>query len=75
MAERESDSGLYERADARVIAQHLAATGAASLDDSAIERIFEFAPPHDIGKLALPDRILLKRVSGGPRRAGAPQPS
>ena len=44
----------------RLIAQHLAATGAASLDDAAIERIFEFAPLHDIGKLALPDRILLK---------------
>jgi len=45
---------------ARLIAQHLAATGAASLDDAAIDRIFEFAPLHDIGKLALPDRILLK---------------
>jgi HD-GYP domain-containing protein (c-di-GMP phosphodiesterase class II) len=45
---------------ARLIAQHLAATGAASLDDAAIERIFQFAPLHDIGKLALPDRILLK---------------
>ena len=45
---------------ARVIAQHLAATGAASLDDAVIERIFEFAPLHDIGKIALPDRILLK---------------
>lgn len=45
---------------ARLIAQHLAATGAASLDDAAIERIFEFAPLHDIGKLAVPDRILLK---------------
>ena len=45
---------------ARLIAQHLAATGAASLDDASIERIFEFAPLHDIGKLALPDRILLK---------------
>ena len=45
---------------ARLIAQHLAATGAAELDDAAIERIFEFAPLHDIGKLALPDRILLK---------------
>lgn len=44
----------------RLIAQHLAATGAASLDDAAIEHIFEFAPLHDIGKLALPDRILLK---------------
>lgn len=45
---------------ARLIAQHLSATGAASLDDAVIERIFEFAPLHDLGKLALPDRILLK---------------
>jgi len=45
---------------ARLIAQHLAASGAASLDDATIERIFEFAPLHDIGKLAVPDRILLK---------------
>jgi len=54
---------------ARLIAQHLAATGAASLEDVAIERIFEFAPLHDIGKLALPDRILLKpeRLSDGER--------
>ncbi len=44
----------------RLIAQHLAATGVADLDDAMIERIFEFAPLHDIGKLALPDRILLK---------------
>ena len=45
---------------ARLIAQHLAASGAASLDDEAIERIFRFAPLHDVGKLALPDRILQK---------------
>ncbi|HUN69886.1 MAG TPA: HD domain-containing phosphohydrolase [Burkholderiales bacterium] len=45
---------------ARMIAQHLSATGAATLDDATIERIFEFAPLHDIGKLAVPDRILLK---------------
>lgn len=53
---------------ARLIAQHLAATGAAALDDAAIERIFAFAPLHDIGKLALPDRILLK-----PGRLSAPE--
>jgi len=54
---------------ARLIAQHLAATGAASFDDEAIERIFEFAPLHDIGKIAIPDRILLKngQLSAGER--------
>ena len=51
---------------ARLIAQHLAATGAASLNDAVIERIFEFAPLHDIGKLALPDRILLKPAGLSP---------
>lgn len=45
---------------ARLIAQQLAAGGAAALDDAAVERVFEFAPLHDIGKIALPDRILLK---------------
>jgi HD-GYP domain-containing protein (c-di-GMP phosphodiesterase class II) len=45
---------------ARLIAQHLAATGVANLDDATIERIFEFAPLHDLGKIALPDSILLK---------------
>jgi HD-GYP domain-containing protein (c-di-GMP phosphodiesterase class II) len=44
----------------RLIAQHLAASGSASLDDAVIEQIFEFAPLHDLGKLAVPDRILLK---------------
>jgi HD-GYP domain-containing protein (c-di-GMP phosphodiesterase class II) len=44
----------------RLIAQHLAATGVANFDDATIEHIFEFAPLHDIGKIGLPDRILLK---------------
>ena len=44
----------------RLIAQHLAGAGIASLDDALIEQIFEFAPLHDLGKLAVPDRILLK---------------
>lgn len=46
---------------ARLIAQQLAASGVAQLDDASIERIFEFAPLHDIGKIAVPDRILQKR--------------
>lgn len=31
-----------------------------NLDDSYIEHIFMFAPLHDIGKIGIPDRILLK---------------
>jgi HD-GYP domain-containing protein (c-di-GMP phosphodiesterase class II) len=46
---------------ARLIAQHLAATGVADLDDATIERIFQFAPLHDLGKIAVPDRVLLKQ--------------
>lgn len=45
---------------ARLIARHLAATGIADLSDETIERIFQYAPLHDIGKIGLPDRILLK---------------
>jgi HD-GYP domain-containing protein (c-di-GMP phosphodiesterase class II) len=44
----------------RLIAQHLAGAGVADLDDAVIEKIYEFAPLHDLGKLAVPDRILLK---------------
>ena len=45
---------------ARLIARHLAAAGTHPIDDRTIERILEFAPLHDIGKLGVPDRILLK---------------
>lgn len=42
----------------RIIALHLAEKF--DLDDSFIEHIFMFAPLHDIGKIAIPDSILLK---------------
>lgn len=45
---------------ARLIARDLAASGAHAIDDRTIERILEFAPLHDIGKIGVPDRILLK---------------
>ncbi len=44
----------------RLIAAHLGASGAASIDDRMIDRIFEFAPLHDLGKIGIPDRVLLK---------------
>lgn len=44
---------------ARIIAIHIADKYA--LDDSFIEHVFLFAPLHDIGKIAIPDDILLKR--------------
>jgi len=42
----------------RVIARALA--GRYELDDDYIEHVFMFAPLHDIGKIAIPDSILLK---------------
>lgn len=42
----------------RVIASELA--NSHQLDDEYIEHIFMFAPLHDIGKIAIPDSILLK---------------
>jgi HD-GYP domain-containing protein (c-di-GMP phosphodiesterase class II) len=44
----------------RVIAQELAAGGRTDLDDEAIERLYLFAPLHDLGKIGIPDRVLLK---------------
>lgn len=43
---------------ARLIARGIG--DAAGLDDETIEHIFLFAPLHDIGKIGVPDRILLK---------------
>jgi HD-GYP domain-containing protein (c-di-GMP phosphodiesterase class II) len=45
---------------ARLIAQYLAAQGVVDFSDETIERIFQYAPLHDIGKIAMPDRLLLK---------------
>ena len=42
----------------RVIANALA--DAYRLDDDYIERVFMYSPLHDIGKIGIPDRILLK---------------
>jgi HD-GYP domain-containing protein (c-di-GMP phosphodiesterase class II) len=49
---------------ARLIARRLAVSR--KLNDEFIEFVFLFAPLHDIGKIAVPDRILLKagRLSG-----------
>lgn len=44
----------------RLIARHLAKDGVHSIDDRMIERMLEFAPLHDIGKLGIPDDVLLK---------------
>jgi HD-GYP domain-containing protein (c-di-GMP phosphodiesterase class II) len=44
----------------RLIAQDLASRGRGELDDEAIERLHLFAPLHDLGKIGIPDRVLLK---------------
>ncbi|MCM2314223.1 MAG: HD domain-containing protein [Thermoanaerobaculia bacterium] len=44
----------------RLIAQQLADDGKLRMTDEAIERLFWFAPMHDIGKLAVPDAVLFK---------------
>ena len=44
----------------RLIARELARSGKYPLEDEWIERMQVFAPLHDIGKIAIPDRILLK---------------
>ena len=46
----------------RVLAQHLRhhPRFAAALNDETIELLFKSAPLHDIGKVGIPDRILLK---------------
>ncbi len=45
-----------------VLANHLREHARFSdvLDDAAIDRLFQAAPLHDIGKVGIPDRILLK---------------
>ncbi|NJC88064.1 MAG: HD-GYP domain-containing protein [Desulfuromonas sp.] len=45
---------------ARLIARELVSRGKCDFDDEQIERLFNFSPLHDIGKLGIPDRILLK---------------
>jgi HD-GYP domain-containing protein (c-di-GMP phosphodiesterase class II) len=44
---------------ARLIARHLATRH--NLDDEYIEHVFMFAPLHDIGKIGIPDSVLLKQ--------------
>jgi HD-GYP domain-containing protein (c-di-GMP phosphodiesterase class II) len=51
----------------RLIALHLGAAGVHRIDDRTIERIFEFAPLHDLGKIGIPDSVLLKQGSLTPQ--------
>jgi len=63
--ERDPETGEHLQRMARftrLIATQLAATGAHDLDDEFIEHVFLFAPLHDVGKIGIPDAILLKRA-------------
>jgi len=42
----------------RIIAHHIATDF--GFDDQFVEQVFQFAPVHDLGKIAIPDSILLK---------------
>lgn len=44
----------------RIIARHLNGLGLYSFNDELVERIFQFAPLHDVGKIGIPDRVLMK---------------
>ena len=62
---RDSDTGNHIRRTqhyVRALAQHLKphARFTSHLTDSAIDVLFKSAPLHDIGKVGIPDRILLK---------------
>lgn len=60
-SERDPETGAHlERMSrfARLIAKELA--DKFNFDDEYIEHVFLFAPLHDIGKIGVPDRILLK---------------
>lgn len=62
---RDSDTGNHIRRTQyyiKVIAEHLRSHPRfkAHLDDKSIELLFKSAPLHDIGKVGIPDRILLK---------------
>jgi HD-GYP domain-containing protein (c-di-GMP phosphodiesterase class II) len=64
---RDADTGMHlERVShyARLIARALPSTE--GLDDEFIEDLSFFAPAHDIGKVAIPDYILLKQGALGP---------
>jgi HD-GYP domain-containing protein (c-di-GMP phosphodiesterase class II) len=44
----------------RIIAKELSVSGKYTFDDKYIEDIFNYAPLHDVGKIGIPDKILLK---------------
>jgi HD-GYP domain-containing protein (c-di-GMP phosphodiesterase class II) len=67
--QRDPETGAHlERMSryARLIARDLAGRGLHALDDEWIEQVFMFAPLHDVGKIAIPDRVLQKPAGLSP---------
>ncbi len=44
----------------RLIARNLARSGRQEMNDEMIEHLFVFAPMHDVGKIGIPDEVLMK---------------
>lgn len=62
---RDNETGMHIRRTqhyVKALAEHLRSSGqfTEQLDDAYIELLFKSAPLHDIGKVGVPDRILLK---------------
>lgn len=67
--QRDPETGAHlERMSryARLIARDLAERGVHALHDEWIEQVFLFAPLHDVGKIAIPDRVLQKPAGLSP---------
>jgi HD-GYP domain-containing protein (c-di-GMP phosphodiesterase class II) len=45
---------------AQLIARELVSQSKCAFDDEQVEQLFNFSPLHDVGKIGIPDRILLK---------------
>lgn len=61
MRDPETGSHLERMAHyTRLIARDLSVRGIRPLDDDQIEHFFAFAPMHDLGKISIPDEVLLK---------------
>jgi HD-GYP domain-containing protein (c-di-GMP phosphodiesterase class II) len=67
--QRDPETGAHlERMSryARLIARDLAQRGVHVLHDEWIEQVYMFAPLHDVGKIAIPDRVLQKPAGLSP---------
>ena len=74
--QRDPETGAHlERMSryARLIARDLAERNVHPLHDEWIEQVFMFAPLHDVGKIAIPDRVLQKPAGLSPEERAVMQ--